>query len=120
MRTLNRRLCRLSTGDMPEVIEEVRANRYLRFRVLKTPASMRELNPFGEVNSPHLHGYYTSKKGEFRLTPLPGGRTLLEGSSRYECRIYPAIYWNLWTDTIVDRVHLSVMQEIRRRAERPE
>lgn len=111
------RTCLLSTGPMPERITEIVPDRLLRFRVLGTPACMKELNPFGEVKARHLVGYYTCEQGEFRLDPLPGGKTLLEGSSTYSFRIYPAAYWSLWTDHIVEQVHQEVMQEVKRRAE---
>lgn len=109
------RICRLTTGDMNEVIDGWEPNRLLRFHVLNTPACMVEMNPFGEVNSAHLTGYYRCVAGEFRLEPLPGGRTRIVATSWYEHRFGPSWYWTLWTDTIVHRVHMSVFLEIQAR-----
>jgi hypothetical protein len=113
-----KRFCDLSTGPMTEVIETWKPNRELEFRVLDTPPSMKEMNPFGEVDAPHLHGYFECRRGRFVLTPLPDGTTRLEGTSWYEYRIFPAGYWRLWTDKIVSDVQLRVMREIKQRAER--
>ena len=113
-----RRVCRLSTGDMPEVISVWKPGEELRFRVLDTPAPMREAALFGrEIDAPHLHGSYASLEGGFRLEPLPGGRTRLVGSSRYLLNLAPASYWNLWTRDIVAQVQLRVMNHVKARAE---
>lgn len=113
------RHCVLSTGDMPEVVEAWEPNRLLRFRVLHTPDCMKETSPYGRIDTPHIHGYYECEEGEFRLTPLANGDTLVEGTSWYRYHIYPAAYWALWTDTIVHQVHLRVLNEIKKRAEAP-
>jgi hypothetical protein len=111
------RHCLLSTGDMREVVEQWVPNRLLRFRVLETPACMTEVSIYGHIDTPHLHGYYECEEGEFRLTPLPNGDTLLEGTSWYRYHLYPAAYWGIWTDMIVHQVHLRVLNEIKKRAE---
>ena len=113
------RKCVLSTGVMPERITALEKNRRLAFHVIDTPVCMREMNPFGEVHAPHLKGYYRCLEGEFRLIPLGNGWTRLEGTSQYAFNIYPAPYWALWTDHIVESVHLRVMNEIKKRSESP-
>jgi hypothetical protein len=113
-----RRVCRLSTGDMPEVISVWKPGEELRFRVLETPAPMREAALFGrEIDAPHLRGTYASLEGGFRLEALPGGRTRLTGSSRYLLALAPSSYWNLWTRDIVSQVQLRVMNHVKARAE---
>lgn len=112
-----RRECILSTGSMPEEITTFEPPHRLTFRVLSTPPTMRELNPFAEVHAPHLSGYYECIEGGFKLTPLDDGTTLIEGTSRYRCRIAPAAYWRLWTRKIVCDIHLRVLGEVKRRSE---
>lgn len=112
------RVCRLSTGDMTELISVWEPERELRFTVLDTPPLMREATFFGrELDAPHLHGTYTGLEGGFRLEPLPGGRTRLVGTSRYALSIAPSRYWNLWTREIVSQVHLRVMRHVKAKAE---
>lgn len=113
-----RRECRLSTGVMPEVVTERIENRRLAFRVLETPPSMVELNPFGKVEAPHLRGNFVSETGCFDLVPLRSGKTLLRGTSHYRFALGPAWYWRIWTDAIVGEVQKSVLEEISRRSSR--
>jgi len=110
-----RRSCHLSTGEMPEVITRYEPGRCLEFRVLSTPPTMKELNPFHAVEARHLVGYYECLRGRFTLTRLPDGSTELTGTSWYRHRLAPALYWNLWTDEIVHEVHGRVLGAIQRR-----
>lgn len=113
------RLCKLSTGDMPEIITVWKPGQELRFKVLSTPASMRELGLFGQtIDAAHLHSAYASLEGGFKLVSLPGGRTRLVGESRYLLNIAPAAYWNLWTKEIVHSVHRRVLEHVKTQAER--
>ena len=58
-----------------------------------------------------------ARRGEFRLDPLPGGRTRLEGTTWYRHRIWPAEYWQVWSDAIIHRVHRRVLAHIKKSAE---
>lgn len=112
------RVCRLSTGDMPERISVWKPEQELQFIVLDTPAAMREATFFGqELDGAHLHTTYTSLEGGFRLEALPNGQTRLTGNSRYLLTITPASYWNLWTRHIVSQVQLRVMNHVKAKAE---
>jgi hypothetical protein len=112
------RLCRLSTGDMPEIVTVWKPGQELRFKVLSTPPSMRELGFFGQtVDAAHLHSAYASLEGGFKLETLPDGRTRVIGESRYLLNIAPAAYWNLWTKEIVHCVHRRVLEHVKTRAE---
>jgi hypothetical protein len=111
------RRCRFSTGDFVEPITVWDAPRRLAFSVTEQPAPMRELSIWGELHPPHLDGFLRSRRGEFRLTPLPGGRTLLRGTTFYENRMWPAAYWRLWSDAIIGSIHERVLDHIARLAE---
>ena len=112
------RLCKLSTGDMPEIVTVWKPGQELRFKVLSTPPSMRELGFFGQtIDAAHLHSAYASLEGGFKLEALPDGRTRVIGESRYLLNIAPAAYWNLWTEAIVHAVHRRVLEHVKTRAE---
>ena len=112
------RLCKLSTGDMPEIVTVWKPGRELRFKVLSTPPSMRETGFFGRtIDTTHIHSAYASLEGGFKLEPLPGGRTRLTGESHYLLNIAPASYWNLWTEGIVHMVQRRVLEHVKTRAE---
>lgn len=112
------RLCKLSTGDMPEIVTVWKPGQELRFKVLATPPSMRETGFFGHtIDTTHIHGAYASLDGGFQLVPLPDGRTRVIGESRYLLNIAPAAYWNLWTKAIVRMVQRRVLEHVKSRAE---
>lgn len=111
------RRCIFSTGPFVEPIEVWDEPRLLKFGVTENPAPLNELTPYGHIDPPHLHGYFVSQEGQFVLTPLPGGGTRLEGTTWYRDAMWPAAYWHLWSDYIIHRIHLRVLNHIRERAE---
>jgi len=111
------RYCEFSTGPFVEPIEVWDEARLLRFRITESPAPMHEWSPYGQIFPKHLHGYLISRQGQFRLTRLRGNRTLLEGTSWYQHGLWPAEYWRWWSDAIIHRVHLRVLNHIRTLAE---
>jgi hypothetical protein len=114
------RLCKLSTGDMPEIVTVWKPGQELRFKVLSTPPSMRETGFFGKtIDTTHIHSAYASLEGGFKLEALPDGRTRLTGERHYLLNIAPAAYWNLWTKEIVRMVQLRVLEHVKTRAEAP-
>jgi hypothetical protein len=114
------RLCKLSTGDMPEIVTVWKPGQELRFKVLSTPPSMRETGFFGKtIDTTHIHSAYASLEGGFKLETMPDGRTRLVGESHYLLNIAPAAYWNLWTKEIVRMVQLRVLEHVKTRAEAP-
>jgi hypothetical protein len=78
---------------------------------------MHEWSPFANVSPPHLENYLQSRKGQFMLTELPTGGTLLEGTTWYQNKFWPADYWGLWSDRIIQRIHLRVLTHIKAGAE---
>ncbi len=111
------RHCIFSTGPFVEPIEVWDEPRLLRFGVTANPAPLNELSPYGNIQPPHLRGYFVSEKGQFSLTTLPGSRTRLEGTTWYQHTMWPAAYWHLWSDYIIHRIHLRVLEHIRTQAE---
>jgi len=107
------RHCEFSTGAFVEPIEVWDEPRLLRFAVTSNPAPMKEWNPLFEIHPPHLDGFLVSKKGQFLLTPLPGGKTLLTGSTLYQHGLWPASYWKLWSDPIIHSIHDRVLRHIK-------
>jgi hypothetical protein len=111
------RRCEFSTGTFVEPIEVWDAPRRLKFSVTSNPAPMEEWTPYSSVHPPHLDGFLVSRGGQFLLTPLAGGRTRLEGTTWYQHHLWPAEYWQLWSDAIIHRIHWRVLTHIKRLAE---
>ena len=78
---------------------------------------MKEMSPYPDIRPPHLDHYFSSKRGEFLLTELPGGRTRLAGTTWYRNRFWPQAYWQLWSDAIIHGIHLRVLEHVKRRSE---
>jgi hypothetical protein len=112
------RHCIFSTGTFVEPIEVWEAPRLLRFSVTEQPEPMTEWSPF-QIHPPHLDHYLVSRQGEFLLEALPDGRTRLRGSTWYSNRMWPGVYWSLWSDWILHRIHRRVLAHIQELAERP-
>jgi len=112
------RACVFSTGVFAERVTRWEPARRLTFEVLSSAPPLRELTPYANVHPPHLDGYFRSRRGEFDLIALEGGRTRLEGHSWYELEMAPEGYWQLVADAFVHRVHRRVFEHIRRTAER--
>jgi hypothetical protein len=110
------RHCVFSTGTFVEPIDVWEAPTLLRFRVTEQPEPMEEWSPY-QLHPAHLDHYLVSRQGQFLLEALPGGRTRLEGSTWYSNRMWPAAYWNLWSDWIIHRIHGRVLTHIRQLAE---
>ncbi len=111
------RRCEFSTGAFVEPITVWDEPRRLAFDVQSQPPPMHELSPYRHVHPPHLDGYLRSRRGEFRLTALPGGRTQLDGSTWYEFEMYPQDYWTLWSDLCIHRIHHRVLNHIKELSE---
>ena len=111
------RRCVFSTGAFLEPIEVWDEPRLLRFGVTASPAPLNEMTPYGHIETRHLHGYFSSEEGQFSLTPRPGGRTRLEGTTWYRNTMWPSAYWSLWSNYIIHRIHLRVLEHIKKETE---
>ena len=74
---------------------------------------MEELSPYEKVHAPHLDGYFRTTAGEFRLVAVGANRTRLEGSTWYRLDIHPNVYWKLFSDAILHKIHLRVLNHIK-------
>lgn len=111
------RECVFSTGAFVEPIQVWEEPRLLAFTVTENPAPMEEWTPYAEVHPPHLDGFLVSRRGQFRLEPLPGGGTRLEGTTWYQHTLWPAAYWQIWSDAIIHTIHRRVLTHVRNLAE---
>lgn len=112
------RHCVFSTGPFVEPIEVWNPPHHLKFSVSSQPAPMKELTPY-RINPPHLDHFLRSEAGQFVLTPLPNGGTRLAGTTWYVHQIWPAPYWQLWSDAIIHSIHTEVLQHIKHLSEAP-
>jgi uncharacterized membrane protein YhaH (DUF805 family) len=112
------RHCVFSTGAFVEPITVWDEPRLLAFDVVGQPPAMEELSIYKDIHPPHLENYFLAKRGQFYVTALPDGTTLLEGTTWYQNRYWPAAYWHLWSDHVIDKIHTRVLLHIKSLAER--
>jgi hypothetical protein len=113
------RYCVFSTGAFVEPITDWNEPRLLEFSVTQNPAPMRELTPYDNIHPRHLQGFLVSSRGQFLLIDLAGGRTRLEGTTWYTHGLWPSSYWRLWSDFIIHRIHLRVLNHVKDLSEKP-
>lgn len=106
------RYCEFSTGPFVEPITVWDEPRRLAFDVASQPYPMREISPYRVVDAPHLDHFLESRRGEFQLRATPGGGTELIGTTWYEVRIFPQLYWKLYADAIIHQIHRRVLEHI--------
>ncbi|MBV8516302.1 MAG: hypothetical protein JO197_02765 [Acidobacteria bacterium] len=111
------RVCTLTTGTLIERIDVWQPGQRLAWRALSTPPPLHELNPFGEVDPPHLHGFYRNIRGEFVIESLGPRRTRVTRRTWYQHDLFPAAYWRIWCDFGASKIQRFVLEEVRRRAE---
>ncbi len=111
------RYCTFSTGSFVEPIDVWDEPRLLKFSVAEQPDTMHEWSPYNHLHPPHLDDFMRSQRGQFRLIPLSGNRTRLEGTTWYEERIHPIAYWQIWSDAIIHRIHGRVLNHIKNLSE---
>jgi hypothetical protein len=111
------RHCNFTTGSFVEPITIWNEANLLKFDVLEQPEPLKEIS-FWDIDAPHLHDYFVSKQGQFKLTKLKNGHTLLEGTTWYYHNIRPEFYWKLWSNYIVHKIHFRVLEHIKKNSEK--
>ena len=107
------RHCTFSTGTFVEPIQVWHEPELLKFSVTTQPEPMTELSFDPRIHPPHLDNYLVSRGGQFRLTRLAPGSTHLEGTTWYQHHMWPAAYWQIWSDFIIHRIHARVLNHIK-------
>jgi hypothetical protein len=112
------RECIFTTGAFEEPIDFWDAPRRLHFTVAKQPPVMHEMSWVPNLQPEHItREYLRSRQGQFVLTQLPNGHTRLEGTTWYDLQYWPSSYWHLWSDAIIHRIHLRVLEHIKAEVE---
>lgn len=111
------RHCEFTTGTFVEPITDWDPPHRLAFDVVSQPPPMKEWTPFAHLHPPHLDTGFVSERGEFRIQPLPDGRTRLHGTTWYRIDVRPRLYWKCWADAMVHAIHHRVLDHIARQSQ---
>ena len=106
------RHCEFTTGNFVEPITIWDEPSRLAFDVTDQPEPLVEMTPYEHIHPPHLHGTFWSVRGEFELVELSENQTRLIGRTWYTIDMGPQIYWKQWTDFIIHRIHMRVLNHI--------
>lgn len=112
------RHCEFTTGSFVEPITAWVPGKRLAFDVTKQPDPLIELTPYRDIRPPHLQHSFRSSRGEFELVDLGNGQTRLIGRTWYYLEMGPRLYWKIWTDEIIHRIHLRVLEHIATQCQR--
>jgi uncharacterized membrane protein YhaH (DUF805 family) len=112
------RKCWFTTGAFIEPIEVWDEPNLLKFSVSHVPPPLVELSFYNDLHLPHLEGYFSSEKGQFKLISLSKNKTLLQGTTWYRHKISPGFYWRLWSDHILHAIHYRVLDHIKLQTEK--
>lgn len=111
------RYCVFSTGPFVEPITVWDPPCHLAFSVIEQPAPMDEMSPYHSITPPHLHGFFESERGEFRLEKISKGKTNVYGTTWYHHDLWPQFYWNPYTNWFIHKIHLRVLNHIKNSVE---
>jgi uncharacterized membrane protein YhaH (DUF805 family) len=113
------RECRFSTGSFKEPILAWETNKHFAFGVADEPILMKEMSPYSNIHVRHLEDHdFQPERADFVLVPLANGGTRLEGTTTYQNKMWPGMYWRLWTDAIVHSIHHRVFAHVKELAEK--
>lgn len=107
------RHCEFSTGAFVEPITRWDEPERLAFDVVAQPPTMQEWSPYRNLRPAHLTETLHSERGEFRLLRRADGGTRLEGSTWYRLDMAPQLYWTLWSDAVIHRIHGRVLRHVK-------
>ncbi len=112
------RECRFSTGRFKEPILIWDPGKEFAFAVSEEPVLMKETSPYKNIHVRHLEDHdFQPERADFVINALPNGGTRLEGTTTYTNKMWPGVYWRLWTDSIIHNIHNRVFNHVKALAE---
>ncbi|AOP35022.1 hypothetical protein A0128_14910 [Leptospira tipperaryensis] len=112
--------CEYTNGTTSALIEELVPNKTMKFKFPSPQVTMKETSFYGKVEPKHIRGKIWASFGEFQLIPISEEEVKIVATTRYVNGLGPKFYWKLWSDYLIDEMHLHVLQKIKLNAEKME
>lgn len=58
--------------------------------------------------------YLETTQGQFLIEPQPDGSSRLIGTTWYKIRLHPKLYWNMWANFIMHKIHMRALSHIKK------
>ena len=87
-------------------------NKTIKFKLRQQTIPMKEISPYDSINAKHLHNYFNVNYGEITLIPISKNKTKLLATTSYNYKIAPKWYWKIWSNYIIDEMHLHVLKSL--------
>ncbi len=94
-------------------IDQFIKNEKIKFHLKEQTIPMKELSPYKEVHAAHLHNYFEVNYGEIKLEYVAKNKTKIIAKTSYNYKIAPKWYWELWSNYIINEMHLHVLESIK-------
>ena len=109
--------CENNNGVGELLIIQMKEDSIMKFALQNEVIPMREMSIYKSINPKHLHGYFKTPYGQFRLIALGNNKCTLEASTSYSYKLSPVKYWQLWTDYLIDKMQSQVINSVKQATE---
>lgn len=105
--------CVYTNGTTSATIQELVENKEMKFRFPTPQVTMKETSFYGAVEPKHIRGKIWASFGAFRLVPSGEGNVEIIATTKYVNGLGPKFYWKLWSEYLIDEMHLHVLEKIK-------
>ncbi|MEY8868697.1 hypothetical protein [Gaetbulibacter jejuensis] len=105
--------CRTNNDTIKLKIIEFVHNEKIKFILEKQTIPMKEITPYKSIDAKHLHNYFNINYGEITLSKIGSEKTKIVSTTSYNYKIAPKWYWELWSNYIINEMHLHVLNSIK-------
>ncbi len=107
--------CNFNNGFTRLKIDRIDSLKSIHFSFQEPIAPMKELTFYSSIDAPHLNeGYFMPSYGEFAIEPINSNQCKIIATTAYSYKITPVFYWKLWADYLVNKMHSSVLKDIKK------
>lgn len=105
-------ICYTNNDTITLDILKMNSIKNIKFKLREQTIPMKEISPYNSINAKHLHNYFNVNYGEILLKPISKNKTKLIAITSYNYKIAPKWYWKLWSNYIINKMHLHVLKSL--------